>query len=226
MGKQKSIEVPGRTGAIDLAPADGRIEVHMANKAADSRGTITQHGRNLRIENALVEEVFTNNRRTGNILISYRIDGQNGLARIETLRLNVDQATVITNQFDQELCLCEIRTGMWIDAEFSSAMTRSIPPQSAAYRIVVRGDSASVSVTTDRVVDVNARNRFLLTGNPYDTTDQIRFVVTNATSILDRNGRPIRLEAIRPGQMVRIEHANFQTASIPPQTTAFRIQLL
>lgn len=198
----------------------------MDNTAADPRGTISQNGRILRVENALVEEVFTNNRRTGYILISYGVEGQNDMIFIEMLRLNVDRSTVILNQFGQELCLCEIRKGMWIDADFSPAMTRSIPPQSRAYRIIVRADNPSVNVTTDRVAEVDTRNSFLFTGNPYDISDQMRFVVNNATVILDRNGNPIRLGAIQPGQLVRVEHANFQTMSIPPQTTAFRIQLL
>ena len=50
--------------------------------------------------------------------------------------------------------------------------------------------------------------------------------MTDSTIILDRRGNRIQLENLRPGQMVRIEHATFQTASIPPQTTAFRVQVL
>ncbi len=198
----------------------------MDNTAADPRGTISQNSRIMHVENALVEEVFTNNRRTGYILISYGVEDQNDMIYIETLRLNVDRNTVIINQFGQELSLYELRKGMWIDADFSSAMTRSIPPQSTAYRIIVRADNPSVNVTTDRVAEVDVRNGFLYTGNPYDISDQMRFVVNNATVILDRNGNPMRLGALQPGQLVRVEHANFQTLSIPPQTTAFRIQLL
>ncbi len=198
----------------------------MENTAADPRGTISQNGRVMRVENAFVEEVFTDNRRTGYILISYTIEGQNNMTYIETLRLNVDRNTAIINQFGQSMCLCDIRNGMWIDADFSPAMTRSIPPQSRAYRIIVRTDSPSVNVTTDRVAEVDTRNNFLFTGNPYDIADQIRFVVNNATVIQDRNGNRIRLGAIQPGQLVRVEHASSQTASIPPQTTAFRIQVL
>jgi hypothetical protein len=209
-----------------FALADGNMEVSMDNTAADPRGTISQNGRIMRVENALVEEVFKNNRRTGYVLISYGVEGENDMIYIEMLRLNVDRNTVIINQFGQELYLCDLRNGMWIDADFSSAMTRSIPPQSTAYRIIVRADNPSVNVTTDRVAEVDVRNGFLFTGNPYDISDQMRFVVNNATVILDRNGNPMRLGAIQPGQLVRIEHANFQTLSIPPQTTAFRIQLL
>lgn len=44
--------------------------------------------------------------------------------------------------------------------------------------------------------------------------------------VIITQGRNIGIENLRPGQLVRINHANFQTASIPPQTTAFSIQVL
>lgn len=198
----------------------------MNNISADNRGTISQRGNVMRVDNALVEEVFTGGRTTGHILISYAVRGQRGLIHIELLQLNVGRDTVIINQFGEPVCLCNIKKGMWIDAEFSSAMTRSIPPQSGAFRIVVRQQKPSVSVTTDRVVKVDVNNGFLYTGNPHRPSDQMRFVITNTTVILDQNGRPIRLCSLRPRQLVRVEHASFQTASIPPQTTAFRVQVL
>jgi hypothetical protein len=194
--------------------------------AADSRGTITQHGNVMRVQNALVEEVVTNNRTSGFIVISHAVRGGNNLIHIELLRLNVGRDTIIINQFGERACLCDIRKGMFIDAEFSAAMTRSIPPQSNAFRIVIRQNETSTSVTTDRVAKVDVNNSFLITGNPANPAHQMRFVISDATVILDQRGRPIRLGSIRPGQMVRVEHANFQTPSIPPQTTAFRVQLL
>jgi hypothetical protein len=115
---------------------------------------------------------------------------------------------------------------MRIDADFSTAMTRSIPPQSSAYRIVVLQEEPSVNITTDRVVSVDTNNGFLLTGNPYDMYDQFIFNISNETVILDQNNSTIPLEAIQPGQMVRVEHAMFQTLSIPPQSPAYRVQVL
>ena len=194
--------------------------------AADSRGTISQHGNVMRIDNALVEEVYTNSRTSGYILISYAVRGKNDMIRIELLRLNVGRDTVIINQFGEHVCPCSVRKGMRINAEFSSAMTRSIPPQANAFRIIVRQREERVSVTTDRVVRVDVKNGFLYTGNPNSLSRQIRFVITNTTVILDQKERLINLCEIRPRQLVRVEHANFQTASIPPQTTAFRVQLL
>ncbi|HAQ40379.1 MAG TPA: hypothetical protein DCM73_05805 [Clostridiales bacterium] len=73
---------------------------------------------------------------------------------------------------------------------------------------------------------VDTDNSFLYTGNPNDIFSQMRFVITDATTIRDRRGRRIRLSDLRPGEFVRVEHAIFQTLSIPPQTTAFNVQVL
>lgn len=193
----------------------------------DNRGLLSQIGGIMYVENAFVEEVSTLNRTHGYLIISYAVPGRNGTTSIEQLRLNVSRNTVVLNSFGVTTCLCDIRKGMWIDAVFSSAMTRSIPPQSNAYLIVMRRDNtSSMSVTTDRISIVDANSNAFYTGNPNNINTQMRFNLANASSIRDVNGNPIRLSAIRPGQLARITHASFQTASIPPQTTAFYVQLL
>ncbi|OYP57947.1 hypothetical protein C8E03_11654 [Lachnotalea glycerini] len=193
----------------------------------DNRGTISQQGNIMRIDNALVEEVSAPNRATGYLLVSYAVLKPKGMTSIQLLRLNIGRNTVILNSFGLSMCLCDIRKGMWIDSLFSPIMTRSIPPQSSAFLIVARRElKSSVSVTTDRIAMVDVNNNFLYTGNPNNINSQIRFALSNSTTISDRNGNPVSLRSLRPGQMVRVTHANFQTASIPPQTTAFHVQLL
>lgn len=194
---------------------------------ADNRGSIVQQGNFLHIDNAFVEDVAFWGNNSGYILVSYSVPMRNGMISIEQLRLNVTNNTVILNSFRLPMCLCDIRPGMWIDATFSQAMTRSIPPQSNAFIIVARRPAQAPSNTaTERIVQVDAANNMLYTGIPGNINRQTRFVITNSTVIQNRNGFPIPLRALLPGQLVRITHANFQTASIPPQTTAFRIQVL
>lgn len=201
----------------------------MNNSMSDPRGTMVRAGNIMRIDNALVEDVSASGpgSATGFVLVSYAVPRQNGMISIELIRLNVGRNTAVINSLGQPVCLCDIRKGMWVDALFSPAMTRSIPPQSNAIMIVVRRQNdPSMSVTTDRVARVDVANGFLYTGSIGNINSQTRFVVTNNTVILGRDGSPIRLMAIRPGQIVRVTHANFQTASIPPQTTAFYIQVI
>lgn len=196
----------------------------------DPRGTIIRQGNLLRINNALVEEASCLNASNGYIILSYSAPAANQMVTIQTIRLNVGRNTVILNSSGQNLSLCRIRKGMWVNAVFSSRMTRSIPPQANAYLIVVRRAAQSPNlpsaVTTDRIVSVDTRGGFLTTGNPFNPNRQTRFVMSNATPVTDQLGRSVGIRALRPGQLVRITHANFQTASIPPQTTAYRIQIL
>lgn len=197
----------------------------MNNTNTGKRGSISKVGSILRIDNALVEDIYTPNSRTGYIVVSYASPGQKEMVFIELLQLNVGWDTILINQFGDPITLCNIRKGMWVNAEFSSAMTKSIPPQSKAYRIVALMQRPLFRITTDQIASLDVEHGFLYTGNPDDVLDQMRFVVSQATEILDKNGNAIPLSALQPGQTVRIEHANFQTASIPPQSTAYRIKL-
>ncbi len=113
-----------------------------------------------------------------------------------------------------------------MNAEFSSAMTRSIPPQARAFRIIVVNRNVASDVTVGRVLRVDPRNRFLDIGSPNDRSTQMRFVITNSTLILDAKSNEVSLRNLRIGQRVRVEHARNQTLSIPPQTTAFVVQII
>lgn len=194
----------------------------------DPRGTISQQGNVMRIDNAFVEEVVPAGRSSaGYILVSYAAAGANRTTSIQNLRLNITQNTILLDSSGKKIRLSDIRKGMWVNVVFSSAMTRSIPPQSAAFLVVARRDfqSSSSTTTTGRIAMVDPVNEILYTGNPFDINSQTKYLLSNAT-ITDRSGRPINMRALRPGDRVRITHANFQTSSIPPQTTAFHVQLL
>lgn len=193
----------------------------------DPRGTMVQQGNVMRIDNAFVEDVTCSNNSNGHMLVSYSVPGRNNTNSIQTIRLNLNRSTTVLNSFGQNICSCCIQAGMWINVIFSARMTRSIPPQSNALLVMIRrSPRPSSSVTTGRIVLIDFDNNFLITEAPNNRNNQTKFIITNTTSIRNRFGAPIRFSALHPGQMVRITHANFQTASIPPQTTAFNIQLL
>lgn len=177
-----------------------------------------------RIENAFIEEILINEGE-GYVTISYSRLGDFDIIYKSVVTLIVGRQTVIRDQFGQYLSLWDLREGMIINAIISSAMTRSIPPQTRAYHITIVNDM-NFSVTVDRVLKVDLRNGFLYTGKASDPLNQMRFVITRSTLILDRKGNRINLWDIRPGQTVRVEHAIYQTASIPPQTTAYSVQIM
>lgn len=193
--------------------------------AFGNRGTLFQLGNAMQVENALAEEVSVTNNTTGYIIISYTDGSANGAESLQYLRLNVNNNTGIVNLAGGCNCLSDIREGMWIDAIFSPQMTRSIPPQSNAFLILARrGLPASTETTTARILNIG--ENAILAGNPRNMHNQTLFLVTEHTVVRNRMGNPIALSNLRPGQMIRVTHSNAQTASIPPQTTAFFMQVL
>lgn len=181
----------------------------------------------MRINNAFIEEASCFSNSAGWILISYSVPGRNQSVSIRTIRLILSGSTRITGAAGQNTCICCLRPGMWVNVVFSSFMTQSIPPQAAALSVAVqRSPQPASSVTTGRIIMIDFDRNILYTENPFNRNLQTRFIITSTTRITNRFGAPIRLSALRPGQLVRITHANFQTASIPPQTTAFLIRQL
>jgi hypothetical protein len=53
----------------------------------------------------------------------------------------------------------------------------------------------------------------------------IQFTITPDTIIRNRRGSLIELEDLNIGTMVRVEHATFQTMSIPPQSVAYVVEV-
>ena len=193
----------------------------------DPRGTMIQQGNTMRINTGFVEDVSCFNNARGQILVSYVVRERNNITSIQDIQLNINRGTVILNSFGQRMCLCCIQAGSWVNATFSARMTRSIPPQANAFLVtVLRSPRPSSSVTIGRIIMIDFDNNFLITEDPDNSDNQMKFIITNSTSFTSRFGAPIRFSSLWPGQMVRITHANFQTPSIPPQTTAFNVQLI
>ena len=114
---------------------------------------------------------------------------------------------------------------MIVNASFSSATTRSIPPQSVAFMIRVVRRNVTDNTTIGVITDINRQNRSFITisnGNPVSVT---QFNVPENAMIFDRFGRPMSFSSLRQGMRVFVRHANFMTPSIPPQTTAFEVQV-
>ena len=178
----------------------------------------------VRISNGTIEEIF-DQRGTTFVTITYREGPEN--RRVEQrVRLVIGPRTVILNANGRSASVDDLRPGMIVDAAFSSAMTRSIPPQAAAYLIRIVRRPPRDEVTSGTILNVDRANRSFTTISDRDFSSVIRFNVQENTRIFDRFGRPMNFSGLRAGMRVRVRHANFMTASIPPQTTAFEIRVL
>ncbi len=176
------------------------------------------------ITNGTIEEVETG--RNGSfVLVSYR-DCPNCGRDDQTIRLNVSDNTMIMDENRNRIPLRDLGRGMTVNAAFSNATTRSIPPQAAAYVIQVVGGMRNEDVTVGRIVDVDRRGRSFTTISDGNLSTVIRFNVADNAQILNGMGRPMNFENLVPGLRVRVRHANFMTMSIPPQTTAFEVRVI
>lgn len=172
------------------------------------------------ISNAVIEEI-TNERDGVLATVVYR---ERPRSAERTVRLVVTRDTRIFDVNRRRLNPRDLEVGMVIDAFISTAMTRSIPPQARAFEIFVIERRVSRQETVGRIIQVNTRDNFILTLS--GSNNIIRFNVGPETVILDLFGRRIRLSDLFSGLRVRVEHATFMTASIPPQTFAFVIQVI
>lgn len=176
------------------------------------------------ITNGTIENISS---ERGNTLVLVTYMGGRGNRREEqTVRLVVGPRTIILNTRGEPIPASALRVGTTINASFSSAMTRSIPPQATAYLIRIVGRPMRDDITIGRILDINRNNRSFTTMTDRDFSTVIRFNTSNNTRFFDRFGRPMEFSRLNPGMRVRVRHANFMTASLPPQTTAFEVRVL
>lgn len=178
----------------------------------------------INITNAIIEDI-TSERNTTFVTVTYT-DRQSNRRNEQTVRLVVGPRTIILNANGSPARTNALRKGMTINAAISSAMTRSIPPQSTAYLIKIVGMQRPDNITIGNILDVDRNNRSFTTMSDRDFSTVIRFNVPENAMIFDRIGRPMNFSRLAPGMRVRVRHAEFMTASIPPQTTAFEIRVL
>ena len=176
------------------------------------------------ISNGTIEEIrFDNN--VAYITISY-IDFINRRRTERTLTLAAGRNTTILDERGNFVPASTLRTGMMINAVTSSTMTRSIPPQTSAFLIRILSRPLSDVTTGGRIVDIDRQNRSFTAIADGNLSSVTRYNVDENARIIGRNGRPMNFSMLMPGMRVRIRHAAFMTASIPPQTTAFEIRVL
>ncbi len=177
----------------------------------------------LYLSNGRITEL-TSDRGTTLATVVY-MDGPRNRRTKQTVRLVIGPRTIILNTNGRPMPASILSVGAIINASFSSSMTRSIPPQATAYFITVVRRSPAENVTTGRILDIDRNNRNFTTISDRDLSSIIRFNVPENAVILNRFGQPMNFNQLSPSMQVRVRHANFMTASIPPQTTAFEVRV-
>lgn len=179
----------------------------------------------LRIRRARIVDIDFDRRRAF-ITIVYEEDRMRGNRR-RRLVLQVDAKTVIRDEDKNLIPVRNLREGMLINAVVSDRFTRSNPPQTQAYRIVVKKDRNERLVSEGIVLYVDEKDNEIVvvsfrSDRSYDITV---YTTSRQTEITNRRGDRIRLEDLRRGMPVTIEHSVFETASFPPRAEAYRISI-
>lgn len=176
------------------------------------------------INRGRIENITNDNR---NLLITVTYARGQGRDRIDDrIRMVVNNRTLIFDEFGNIIRPSELTRDMIINAVVSSAMTRSMPPQATAYAIRVIRRPVSDTTITGRIIDIDRDSRMFTTITGNDPRSVVRFSVPMNTPIFDMQGRPMGFARLFPGLRVQVRHANFMTASIPPQTTAREIRVI
>ena len=86
--------------------------------------------------------------------------------------------------------------------------------------------SYTIGVVVDISDSINDQFKFItIAKKPEDIYTHIRLVYTQETIILDHEYNEISIEELNIGDTVVAFHSNAMTMSIPPQTTAFIIEV-
>ncbi len=175
------------------------------------------------LRNGIIDNITTD-RGTTLITVSHSTPSNRG--RDETIRLAIGRNTAIIDESGNDIRPSDLVRGMTINALFSNAMTRSIPPQANAFFIQVVRRPMSDNTTVGRIININRRGNNFTTISDNNLATTIQFNVSPETRFFDIFGRPINFNDLLPGFRVRVRHASFMTASIPPQTTAFEVRVI
>ena len=84
----------------------------------------------------------------------------------------------------------------------------------------------SYKISQGRIVDIDKAERNFTTISDGNFASITRYHVDDNVKVFERMGRNIGFEGLRPGMRVEVKHAEFMTASIPPQTTAYEVIVL
>lgn len=141
------------------------------------------------------------------------------------IKLVTGPLTTILSTEGKAVAAGELQEGMTINATFSAAMTRSLPPQANVYLIRIVAVPPTDCVTEGIIREVDRRFRSFLVVCEKNGQEAIRFHMAPETRVLGRDKRLMDFVNLVPGMRVCVRHAAFMTASLPPQSTAYEVRV-
>lgn len=149
----------------------------------------------------------------------------------QVLIVTADEREIMLNT--GELDLTELAVDMTVRVIHSPAMTRSLPPQTAAFEITpVQEVKPLENVTLENVViaEISEDGKTITVGqseNPEDPNNQTILHLSEETVIKHHMNKMLyKAEALEKGQKLTVVHSPIMTLSLPGQTTAIEIILM
>lgn len=175
------------------------------------------NGNNEVVDSIIISSAKVEKANDNNILIN-----NNGTK----IQLNLNKDTKYFNQFGKKINPSDIKEGMVVKIEHSAMMTRSIPAQTSAISISIVKEQEENMKVEKQVVSVNKDTKTVIIGDKENPTEQLVLKINNDTKLLDQYNRVIKLENIKEGMTVSVEHSKSMTRSIPAQTNAVSVQIV
>ena len=136
----------------------------------------------------------------------------------------VGEETNIHHEMNRRLyTLADIEAGMVISVNHAEAMTASLPPQVAAYEVIIN------NVEEVKVENVTTSGKIVAIGEDFFTVEKedgskIRFNVSEETFYHHVMNRMLyKFESLEEGMNVDVIHADMLTFSLPPQGAAIEV---
>ncbi|WP_256759012.1 peptidase [Cohnella sp. WQ 127256] len=147
----------------------------------------------------------------------------------ETVMLRFAPKAKILDQEGKAIKASAIQPGMSVKAFYGPAATKSNPPQSTANYVLVdtrvqETDQKTV-IGTDGIITNITNSYVTVIGNPMEKggADYVVLKVDEKTKIVDQNGQPLTLAALKSDIRIDAYYGEVMTMSYPAQTHADKI---
>lgn len=120
----------------------------------------------------------------------------------------------------------ELKPGMRVEAAYSKAMTRSIPPQTTAQSIEIVHELGEVEGTVQSVKKAGDHWMVWVTETPDEPGSGIVLNIGEESSVSTPSGAPADIEQIVKGTQLKAYYGPAVTLSLPPQSFAHAVILL
>lgn len=216
-------------GTAPVTKAD-RLYVPASFISEVLKQNITLEGRNILVTSAAEHLVETG------VITSIRSSGSNSFIQIKGtgtagVVLTVNEDTVYNKADGAALALADLQIGMTVEAEHAMFSTRSLPPQTPAYRITVQDTKVHTDVlgtqgSLEEIIKAEDGSLSLrIKGSTLSDTSQSEIVLRLGadTLLVNESGDAALQSALVQGAAVIGFYGPVMTRSLPPIGTAIKV---